>query len=138
DALALPFAAEQFDLVYAAGLLEHIQDLPQVMCELSRVTRPGGHVVVGTANRISLARRVMRLVRKVKPFATELTPQTIVMRTVHELVNAAAQASLALDRVCWNYFPLPWHTCTASTENVLSPFATTVIARFVRARGRVD
>jgi SAM-dependent methyltransferase len=59
DALALPFADEQFDLVYGAVRLEHIDDLGTLFAELGRVCRPNGRVVVGTANRASLARRCL-------------------------------------------------------------------------------
>lgn len=44
DALALPFADEQFDLIYCAGLLEHIDDLSKLFAELSRVCCVGGRM----------------------------------------------------------------------------------------------
>jgi len=38
---ALPFADEAFDLVYCCDVLEHVNDLAQVLAEISRVLRGG-------------------------------------------------------------------------------------------------
>src|SRR5947209_8479129 len=119
DALALPFADNQFDLVYCAGLLEHIADLPTLFAELARICRPGGRVVVSTGNKLSLARQVMHLVRRMKPHPVILRRE-IIMRTIGELAAAALGQSLAPDQVCWTYFPLPWQRRSKSTRNLLS------------------
>ena len=47
----LPFAAEAFDAVVAADVLEHVPDLPAVVRELARVLAPGGSLVFDTINR---------------------------------------------------------------------------------------
>ena len=46
DALALPFADGEFDVVIASEILEHIPDDTVAMAELTRVVRPGGTVAV--------------------------------------------------------------------------------------------
>lgn len=46
DALALPFADEEFDRVVAAEVLEHIPADEQAIAELVRVLRPGGTIAV--------------------------------------------------------------------------------------------
>ena len=46
DALALPFAAGEFDRVVAAEVLEHIPDDEAAIAELVRVLRPGGTMAV--------------------------------------------------------------------------------------------
>jgi SAM-dependent methyltransferase len=46
DALALPFADEEFDRVVAAEVLEHIPDDTAAIAELVRVLRPGGSIAV--------------------------------------------------------------------------------------------
>jgi ubiquinone/menaquinone biosynthesis C-methylase UbiE/uncharacterized protein YbaR (Trm112 family) len=46
DAEQLPFADNHYDLVYAVAALHHALDLPQMVRELARVTKPGG-VVAG-------------------------------------------------------------------------------------------
>lgn len=46
DALALPFADDEFDRVVAAEVLEHIPDDVDAIAELVRVLRPGGTLAV--------------------------------------------------------------------------------------------
>jgi ubiquinone/menaquinone biosynthesis C-methylase UbiE len=46
DALALPFRDTTFDHVLAIGVLHHTQDCARGLAEMSRITRPGGRVVV--------------------------------------------------------------------------------------------
>jgi SAM-dependent methyltransferase len=43
-----PFAAEAFDFVHAAGIIERINDLAAFMTLLATVTRRGGHVFIAT------------------------------------------------------------------------------------------
>ena len=44
DAEHLPFADSSFDLTYCVATLHHALDLPRMVSELARVTRPGGTV----------------------------------------------------------------------------------------------
>jgi demethylmenaquinone methyltransferase/2-methoxy-6-polyprenyl-1,4-benzoquinol methylase len=46
DALHLPFAAESFDAVTISFGLRNIADVPAALAEFSRVTKPGGTLVV--------------------------------------------------------------------------------------------
>lgn len=48
DALALPFAAETFDVVAAGEMLEHVVDHDRAIAEACRVLRPGGTLVIDT------------------------------------------------------------------------------------------
>lgn len=46
DLRALPWPDDNFDLVIATDILEHIDDDKDAMMEIARVLRPGGHVLV--------------------------------------------------------------------------------------------
>jgi SAM-dependent methyltransferase len=46
--LALPFAAGAFDTVLSNEVLEHVPEPAQLLAEVSRVLRPGGHLVLTT------------------------------------------------------------------------------------------
>jgi 2-polyprenyl-6-hydroxyphenyl methylase / 3-demethylubiquinone-9 3-methyltransferase len=48
---ALPFTAERFDVVYCCDVLEHVDDLQQVIAESARVLRAGGVYLFDTINR---------------------------------------------------------------------------------------
>ena len=48
DAQAIPFEAEQFDAVIANHMLYHVPDLPQALCEITRVLKPGGALYAAT------------------------------------------------------------------------------------------
>lgn len=53
DAKALPFEANSFDLVWAVTVLCLVDDAPGAVCEMARVLRPGGRLVVGDLGRWS-------------------------------------------------------------------------------------
>ena len=56
---SLSFASASFDVVVAADVLEHVDDLPRVLGEVSRVLRPGGCFLFDTINRTWLARLIL-------------------------------------------------------------------------------
>lgn len=51
----LPFPNDNFDLIVAENLLEHVPDAEGALAELERVRRPGSQVMGRTVNRFSLA-----------------------------------------------------------------------------------
>jgi 2-polyprenyl-6-hydroxyphenyl methylase/3-demethylubiquinone-9 3-methyltransferase len=48
---SLPVAADSFDVVYCCDVLEHVDDLRQVVAETARVLKPGGVYLYDTINR---------------------------------------------------------------------------------------
>ncbi len=46
----LPFGDASFDLVSCTGSLEHVSDIDRAVREMSRVTRPGGRILVVVPN----------------------------------------------------------------------------------------
>ncbi len=61
DACSLPFEDETFDLVYSFKVLAHVEDIDTALAEMSRVTRPGGKLVLEFYNRASLRYAAKRL-----------------------------------------------------------------------------
>jgi 2-polyprenyl-6-hydroxyphenyl methylase/3-demethylubiquinone-9 3-methyltransferase len=53
---ALPYTSESFDAVVCVDVLEHVQDLRQVLTEVARVLTPDGLFLFDTINRNLLAR----------------------------------------------------------------------------------
>ena len=56
---ALPFVADSFDVVYCCDVLEHVNDLRQVIAETARVLRPGGVYLYDTINRTPQSRLIV-------------------------------------------------------------------------------
>jgi ubiquinone/menaquinone biosynthesis C-methylase UbiE len=54
DCAALPFDDESFDVVYSFKVLSHVPDLDRALAEMTRVLRPGGHLVYDLYNRRSI------------------------------------------------------------------------------------
>lgn len=46
DAAALPFEAESFDMVFAFGMMHHVEQYMKALHEVHRVLRPSGRLVV--------------------------------------------------------------------------------------------
>lgn len=57
----LPFPNDHFDAVVSFKVLAHVPGIERALAELSRVTRPDGHLVVEFYNRFSLRTLVKRL-----------------------------------------------------------------------------
>ena len=54
----LPYVHNSFDCVFCCDVLEHVQDLPKVMSEISRVLKPGGIFFYDTLNRTFISKLV--------------------------------------------------------------------------------
>jgi demethylmenaquinone methyltransferase/2-methoxy-6-polyprenyl-1,4-benzoquinol methylase len=70
DALALPFPDASFDAAASAFVMRNVPDLDRMLAEMTRVVRPGGHVVV-----MELSHPPSRLVRSIyEPFFRLMPP----------------------------------------------------------------
>lgn len=56
---SLPFSDQLYDMVFCCDVLEHVQDLPKVISEISRVLKPGGVFIYDTFNRTFLSKLVV-------------------------------------------------------------------------------
>lgn len=54
----LPYANHSFDCVFCCDVLEHVQDLPKVISEISRVLKPNGVFFYDTLNRTFISKLV--------------------------------------------------------------------------------
>ncbi|MBE7560962.1 class I SAM-dependent methyltransferase [bacterium] len=50
DAFALPFGDGAFDAVVSYEFIEHVPDVPRVLAEMARLTRPGGRILISSPN----------------------------------------------------------------------------------------
>lgn len=73
DARQLPFADASIDLIFAAGLINHLDNPPLGLRELARVTKPGGRLAVfHPTGRAALAARRGRVLGADEPLAEHL------------------------------------------------------------------
>ncbi len=79
DAIALPFGSATFDVVCAYKVMPHIQDLEAALAEMSRLLRPGGHLLLEFYNRRSLRYLVKRL-KPATPVAEGVTDEEVFTR----------------------------------------------------------
>lgn len=68
DLTALPFEDGKFDVVLCIGVIQLIEQYEAVVKELSRVTKPGGTMLIQTLNRGSVQRKLLKLFEKSKKF----------------------------------------------------------------------
>ncbi|MDY6965773.1 MAG: class I SAM-dependent methyltransferase [Halobacteriota archaeon] len=55
DIDALPFKDESFDIVLSMATIMYFPRPEKALLEMSRVVKPGGHVIIGTNNKLSVA-----------------------------------------------------------------------------------
>jgi 2-polyprenyl-6-hydroxyphenyl methylase / 3-demethylubiquinone-9 3-methyltransferase len=55
---SIPFADNTFPVVYCCDVLEHVRDLPKLIGEIYRVTKPGGIFLIDTLNRTFISKLV--------------------------------------------------------------------------------
>jgi 2-polyprenyl-6-hydroxyphenyl methylase/3-demethylubiquinone-9 3-methyltransferase len=71
----LPFPADRFDVVYCCDVLEHVDDLRQVIAESARVLRAGGVYLFDTINRTPQSWLVVIQLLQQWPWTSLLPPR---------------------------------------------------------------
>ncbi len=99
DAVALPFADGEFDVVVAITVLEFVADPRGVMKEMARCVRRGGLLVVGALNRLS----VLGIWRRLRPSATFASATFFSRSELRRLL-----VDLGETKVSAAAFVLPW------------------------------
>ena len=61
EAYQLPFADKSFDVAYSFKVLAHVQPISEALAEMSRVLRPGGHLIADFYNVESIRYLAKRL-----------------------------------------------------------------------------
>ena len=66
----LPFEKNSFDVVLCCDVLEHVNDLPKVISEISRVLKSGGIFIYDTFNRTYFSKlSAIKILQEWKPWA---------------------------------------------------------------------
>lgn len=125
DATALPFSDDQFDSVFCAEVLQHFADPSPLLCELARVCRPGGSVVLSTLNATSLVRLAGRMLLKVLRPTSLAVP--ILRRSAAAVAASAKSYGLECRQIAWVCSPSPAVVFTSVARHPVAPFATNFI-----------
>jgi 2-polyprenyl-6-hydroxyphenyl methylase/3-demethylubiquinone-9 3-methyltransferase len=127
DAAALPFEAQQFDVVCCCDVLEHVADVDRVVGEIARVMKPGAVFFFDTIN------RTWRSKLLAIKLAQDWAPTRLVPRNVHvwEQFVRPHELATSLER-----HGLPVHEF-AGLAPAMNPFKA--LASLVRLKlGRID
>jgi len=99
DAQNLPFDRDTFDLACAITALEFMSDAQAALAEIARCVKPGGKVVVGVLNRVSL----LAWLRRRRGSATFVGARLMSKKEVNALLKTVGDAA-----VHSTAFVLPW------------------------------
>ena len=134
DARRLPFADRRFDVVTVVAVLAFVPDAEGAVCEMARVLKPGGSLIVGELGKWSLwAGR-----RRVRGWLGSLTWRGATFRTGRQLSELAQAAGLGVERISGAIFFPPWLLLArllAPCDAALGE-RTTIGAAFVAMRSR--
>ncbi len=134
DALTLPFPDGAFGAAIAIEVLQLIEDAPALLREMARVVAPGGSVIVGTAARGSVARRLSHVAIRMR-LLDRGTPDDIplpILRSARQLVEDADGAGLQVVQTGAVYFPLPMVRVYGTAAAADGPLASNILVRFTR------
>ena len=119
DALAMPFADEEFDRIVAAEVLEHIPDDRTAIAELVRVLRPGGTIAVTVPRWLP-----EKVCWALSDAYHEVEGGHVRIYTGHELVaklEAAGLEHVGRDHAHGLHAPYWWLKCLVGVDNDAHP-----------------
>lgn len=132
DILKLPFADDQFDLLYCVEIIQYIEDLHALLAEFARVCRGRGRVVVSTINRTSILQRGLRGIRSLFPRHDMPRSNKYFTRTADDIVGSASDLPLSVNTVAWTHFPIPWLHRSKSPTRAMDWLAWNVFVEFIK------
>lgn len=104
DVLRLPFAENEFDIVFSPEVIQHIESVDSFVTELLRVLKPGGILVLSSANAHSWLRRFNRSFLWPYIFRMRRTPPPL--RHLYDVLKGFKQNNSRPLGVVTTYFPL--------------------------------
>jgi ubiquinone/menaquinone biosynthesis C-methylase UbiE len=114
DVERLPFAADTFDIVCSAGVIEYLPEFEIALREMRRVLRPGGVLILPTTNAAAPAHWLRPLLEPVaripivaRVFGLRPGDYQLYFHRVSEFKERLMAAELALERERHFYFTLP-------------------------------
>ena len=119
DALAMPFADEEFDRIVAAEVLEHIPDDRTAIAELARVLRPGGTIAVTVPRWLP-----EKVCWALSDQYHEVEGGHVRVYTGHDLVGKLTEAGLEYvgrDHAHALHAPYWWLKCAVGVDNDTHP-----------------
>jgi SAM-dependent methyltransferase len=119
DALAMPFADEEFDRIVAAEVLEHIPDDRTAIAELVRVLRPGGTIAVTVPRWLP-----EKVCWALSDQYHEVEGGHVRIYTGHDLVGKLTDAGLEFvgrDHAHGLHAPYWWLKCAVGVDNDTHP-----------------
>ncbi|WP_284643556.1 class I SAM-dependent methyltransferase [Paenibacillus silviterrae] len=116
DLTALPFEQGKFDVVMCIGVIQLIEEYRKVLDELSRVTKPGGTLLIQTLHKGSVQRKLLRLFEKTKKFDR--------MYAMNELKQVFEQNGFENIEFLKMYHPFKFTTKGSSTGSLSDLFCT--------------
>jgi SAM-dependent methyltransferase len=136
DARVLPVRAASFDTVVSVEMVQHLEDIDGFVVELARVVRPGGSVILGTANSTSAIRRLadaaMRFGLISRPDPAAVAPPRA--RSVASVTDAGMRAGLVTEHLAASYFPLARGRRVARLGRIHAVFVSNFFVTFRRPR----
>lgn len=146
DMLALPFEDESFDIVWAWGTVHHTTDPFRAMCELTRVLKTGGSILLAVYTRTKVTflheiirKTLIRTPRKTwkalsKILALLLYPVVLVFKKREKSRKGEKLEELIMD---WYFVPIRHYYYPEEIKTFLEEQGFAV-EKFLPASGRFD